>query len=180
MLLVPSGKSMAGEGTTNLNVGPTRLLRLHAAGPPDATFSTGGLSQVAAGFSQSNPMHIHFTADGKILVGNGVSLLRLNPDGTRDTSFVWIYNRLGIGMADFAVQPDGGILVAGYFDTRISNHAGSFYRLQGDTESKPYYETYSGGKLGVIGTDDDDRIEVSEFAVDGTPAFINGIVAGER
>src|SRR4029079_7631301 len=76
--------------------------------------------------------------DGKILVGgvfdnfNGVqfrpNVARLNTDGSVDTSFVPV----GTGGADvefFAVQPDGKILVSGFFGNSNATSAPVLRRL---------------------------------------------------
>lgn len=98
-----------------------------AAGGLDTTFNPGG-SGVKLGFN-ATPASVQAFAvlpDGKILVGgnfksyNGLvgspaGIMRLNPDGTLDTSF----NLFGTGANDMvsaiAVQPDGKILIGGKF-----------------------------------------------------------------
>ena len=107
---------VGGFGSSTYNGQASRgLIRLNDDGSIDNTFlnTTGSLSRVIA---------IHVQSDGKILVGgdftsyNGVdispsdSLIRLNPDGTRDMTFVAPNVRLTY---DIIETSDGKILVAG-------------------------------------------------------------------
>ena len=111
------GKILLGGNFTVYNgVIENRIIRLNADGTKDTTFITG------TGFN-STVRSIVVQTDGKILVEghfttyNGVTenrIIRLNPDGTKDTSFI-----TGIGFNDavtsITVQTDGKILVGGSF-----------------------------------------------------------------
>ena len=111
------------------------IARLNADGSLDNTFNSGG-----AGFGTGTPTiyAIVPTADGKILVGgifttyNGVArknILRLNADGTLDTSF-----DPGTGPSNsvfaMAVQTDGKIIIGGSFATYKGQAANRIARNQ--------------------------------------------------
>jgi uncharacterized delta-60 repeat protein len=127
----PDGRILIGGGFTSVNgsavsttTGVNRIARLNANGTLDTTFNSGlgGANQVV--------YSIAVQPDGKILIGGGFTsvngstvntttgvnyIARLNEDGTLDTTF-----NSGLGGADngvfsIAVQPDGKILIAGYF-----------------------------------------------------------------
>lgn len=113
------GKILVG-GDFNLYKGAleNKIIRLNSDGTKDTSFNSGG-----AGFNNSINA-IVMQNDGKILVGgaftsfNGLQenrAIRLNNDGTKDTSF-----NLGTGfdssVQGFAVQSDGNIFVYGNFN----------------------------------------------------------------
>lgn len=117
--LQSDGKILAGGEFDAFN-GSTanNILRLNTDGTRDISFNTGtGFNRAVACFA--------IQPDGKILVGgsfwsyNGASvpprLVRLNTDGTVDATF----NSSGSGfdgtVNSLALQPDGKILVAGFF-----------------------------------------------------------------
>lgn len=97
-----------------------RIIRLNTDGTKDNTFNVG------SGFDNDAQYVTIQTGDSKILVGgyfttySGITqnnLIRLNTDGSKDTSF-----NIGSGFnnaiyAPIIVQPDGKIFVAGFFTT---------------------------------------------------------------
>ena len=105
---------------------PYGILRLNADGTPDTAFNT----RLGTGVRWANAVAVQ--PNGKILVGGGFTslngragvpddLIRLNADGTPDPTF---NTHLGRGFDDpydgghvysLAVQPDGKILVGGWF-----------------------------------------------------------------
>jgi uncharacterized delta-60 repeat protein len=97
------------------------LERHHADGTPDATFGQGGFVPLRF---HGQPLREGWTAlavqaDGKIVVGDGSSLLRFRPDGAPDATFG---EGGGVATQDgrvtgIAVQQDGALLtVSGYYD----------------------------------------------------------------
>lgn len=117
IVVQPDGKILVGgafvtyDGTTQ-----NSLVRLNADGSRDLTFDIG------AGFS-GQVVAMALQPDGKILVGGGFDsyqgiatnrLIRLNADGSRDSTF-----DIGSGFDStvyaLALQPDGKILVGGFF-----------------------------------------------------------------
>ena len=121
----PDGKILVAGWFTTLGGGGTgttaraHIGRLHADGSLDTSFDPGANDSVAV---------VALQPDGKILVGGGFTTLggggpgttprsrigRLNPDGSLDTSFDPGAND---NVAVVAVQPDGKILVGGWFRT---------------------------------------------------------------
>jgi uncharacterized delta-60 repeat protein len=115
IVIQPDGKILAvGSFTTYNEVAQNRIIRLNADGTRDTSFVIG------TGFNGS-PYAMALQTDGKILaVGtftsyNGVAqnrIIRLNADGTHDTSFV-IGTGFNMTVWSIAVQTDGKILVGG-------------------------------------------------------------------
>jgi uncharacterized delta-60 repeat protein len=119
----------------NGNAGFKKLVRVYPDGTLDTTFKVPG-----TGFNYAVNT-IAMQTDGKILVGgtftdfNGTAiskLLRLNVDGTRDTTF-------SVGAAGFSgdvqslcIQPDGKILVGGNFSAFNGSLIGCLVRLNSD------------------------------------------------
>jgi uncharacterized delta-60 repeat protein len=108
------------------------LARLNADGTVDTTFDVGD------GFD-STVMSIKVLTDGKILVGGSFftfnsqqvgSLVRLNPDGTRDTSFAPLVAASSV--RDITVQPDGKILIVGGIITVNGTQRRGIARLNAD------------------------------------------------
>ncbi len=91
--------------------------------------------------------------DGRIMVGGffnyyngeytGNALARLNPDGTLDTSF-----RIGAGfnslVQDIEVQPDGKLILAGFFSEFDGTTSRSIIRLLPNGEIDPSFHIGSG------------------------------------
>lgn len=116
------GKIIVAGGFGNYNgvSVPSHLIRLNEDGSHDTSFNFGG-----SGFSL--PLEVvAIQADGKILAGgifssfNGDAtapndLIRLNSDGSRDTSFNGTNAGFSVGVYALAIQSDGKILVGGNF-----------------------------------------------------------------
>jgi uncharacterized delta-60 repeat protein len=123
-LVQPDGKILIGGAFTTVNSQScSGLCRLNYDGSQDTGFNAGANGSVAT---------LALQPDGKILVrGTFTSIggksrtnfARLNPDGSLDSSFQPVsFTTLGAtGFAGFGgallVQPDGKILVGGFFDT---------------------------------------------------------------
>ena len=115
IILQPDGKIIVGGSFTFYNgVAENRIVRLNSNGSKDSTFSVG------TGFN-SEVRSIVLQNDGKIIVGgfftsyNGItenSILRLNSNGDRDSSF---YDGGGFnsGVYAIALQVDGKVIVGG-------------------------------------------------------------------
>jgi uncharacterized delta-60 repeat protein len=109
---------VGGNFLSYYDISANRIIRLNTDGSVDFSFNTG------TGFNVS-VLTIALQTDGKILVGgnftsyNGVvrnRIIRLNTDGSIDTSFV-IGNGFNGTVNTIALQPDGKILVGGSFGT---------------------------------------------------------------
>jgi uncharacterized delta-60 repeat protein len=110
----PDGKVVIGGDFTVVN-GATRngVARLLANGATDLTFTNGLATLPDISYGRA----LALQSDGKVLVGGGFyygiyGLLRLNPDGSRDTSF-----RLALqaNVNSLALQPDGKVVAGGDF-----------------------------------------------------------------
>ena len=142
---------IGGNGFSSWN-GATvgNIARLNADGTYDATFTTnvgtGANGSITRIFIQSN---------GQILVGgsfttwNGTTvnrIVRLNSDGTRDTTFTTnTGTAAGNGRVDaFAQQSDGKIIVGGTFTTWNGVTVGAIVRLNTDGTRDTVFTTNTG------------------------------------
>ena len=115
----PDGKIVIGGNFTVYNgVTVNRIVRVNVDGSVDQTFATGSAMNNAV-------ESLALQADGKVLVGGGFTtfngatvnrLVRLNTDGTLDTTFVTGTALNGVPRA-IVVQPDNKILIGGQFTT---------------------------------------------------------------
>ena len=135
--ILVSGQFTAWNGTT---VG--RIVRLNSDGTLDTTFTTN------TGTGTNNIIRsIAVQSDGKILVSgqftswNGTNvgyIVRLNSDGTRDTTFT-TNNGTGANniVYSIAIQPDGKILVGGQFTAfgLLTEFRRNFVRIGGEDAS---------------------------------------------
>lgn len=140
---------VGGDFITYNGVSKSKIVRLNSDGSNDQNFSIG------TGFN-AEVMSIKLLSDGKILVAgtfttyNGVTsnrIVRLNSNGTKDTTF----NSGGVGpnnsVSSIHVQSDGKILVGGIFTTYNGITANQLCRLNSDGTLD---NTFSSG-TGVLG-----------------------------
>jgi uncharacterized delta-60 repeat protein len=140
------GKVLVG-GTFTTFTGSTqnRLIRLNSDGTKDTSFDIG------AGFN-SDVQSIAIQSDGKILVGGTFTtftgttqnrLLRLNSDGTKDTSF-----NIGSGFDDVVqsikIQSDGKILVGGLYQNFTGTTQNRLIRLNSDGSKDTSFDIGTG------------------------------------
>ena len=126
IVVQPDGKMILGGRFDTFNgIGYSRLIRLNTDGSIDSSFSVG------TGFDK-NVYALDLQSDGKIIVGgsflnyNGISkkrILRLNSDGSLDTTF-----NSGTGFSNgdvrsILVQPDDRILIGGAFSGNYNGTA---------------------------------------------------------
>ncbi len=183
------GKLLVGGdfGTYN-NVKCFGFTRLNQDGSIDSSLTYGGL-QGFVNSSQATITAIAQQTDGKIYIGgtfltfNGVtvkSIIRINVDGTLDTAFnagVGFNNGTGI-IKSIAINPAGGIIVAGQFDdykginvagvTKVSSTGEWDGALSG--ESGNYYNSLkfqTDGKL-LVGRNGIKRFNPGTSALDTT------------
>jgi uncharacterized delta-60 repeat protein len=133
--LQSDGKILMGGTFTNYNLNFTNhIARINPDGSYDPSFSADNVT----GFGISGEVDvIKVQPDGKILVGGPHSgsgsfmsknIVRLNTDGTADTTFVSAGPNSGTGpsgVGDMALQPDGKIVIVGSFThlgTTLVNH----------------------------------------------------------
>lgn len=124
-----SGKFVAvGFFTTVSGQSYNRICRLNSNGTLDTTFNVGtGFNGFASTIAQQ--------PDGKLLVAGSFttysgysspSIIRLNADGTVDTTFTSPYAAGGTIIYDLLIYPDGKILVGRGIQVRRLNSDGSF------------------------------------------------------
>lgn len=136
--VLPNGKMyVVGYFTTYKGSTQNYIVRLNADGTLDTTFDTVSVGSPPAGQDQVNSANgnieaIAVQSDGKILIGGSFTsfqgvirnrIARLNTDGSLDYSF---NTGLGIRDTDYGfeslvtrilIQPDGKIVVTGFFQT---------------------------------------------------------------
>lgn len=92
------------------------VVRLSSDGSIDSSFNIGGVGPDYSVYC------VALQADGKILVGGGFrnyngqprrGIVRLNTDGSLDTSFASLTSTSTLQVSEIVVQPDGKILIAG-------------------------------------------------------------------
>jgi len=149
IVLQPDGKILAVGNFNNYNnVSANHIIRLNSNGTIDNTFNYG------FGFDYA-VYTVVLQPDGKILVGGNFSnyngntanyFTRLNSDGTIDNSL-----NSGIGfngeVYTITVQPDGKILVGGYFNHYNGVSVNSLIRLNSDGTID---NTYNSGNFSLF------------------------------
>ncbi|UOQ76743.1 T9SS type A sorting domain-containing protein [Hymenobacter sp. 5516J-16] len=151
----PDGKFVVGGVFTEINGVPANnLARLLPDGTVDAAFT-------AASAANGPVMALALQTDGKIVVGGSFSSLsggarvaigRLLPTGTLDTPFAppsVALNGATPTVYSLAVQPDGRVLLGGYFNVRGTNTTQLLDRLDGasgqpDANFRPYQAANTG------------------------------------
>ncbi len=127
---------------------PSTLLRLNADGSQDTGFSAPFVPFSSSINSRTRIGAIELQPDGKIFVGGSLitgsassptrsGLVRLNPNGSRDTTFPLV-GALGgtINVHDIILLPDGEIIIGGGF-TNINNNSNFQYLARINTDGTP-------------------------------------------
>jgi uncharacterized delta-60 repeat protein len=118
MALQSDGKIIVGGGFTSYQgITENRIIRLNSDGSKDTSFNSGtGFNNIVYTIVVQN--------DGKIVAGgyytsyNGITenrIIRLNVDGSKDTSFVTGAGFASVWVWTLALQNDGKIIVGGFF-----------------------------------------------------------------
>lgn len=168
--LQPDGKIVvAGRFSRFNNQLASGIVRLNGDGMIDSTFISG------SGFNSPYVNSLALQPDGKIIVGGFISsyngnttvrdILRLNHDGSLDTSFITgtgIYNG---GVLSTALDSNGKVLIGGSFPSYNGTGSNNFIRLNGNGTvdndfnvgtgfNKPVWETIiqPDGKIVVSGS----------------------------
>lgn len=141
------GKILIGGSFTAFNgVTKNRLVRVNNDGSLDTSF------QIGVGFNLGMVKAIAIQNDGKILVGgyfssyNGInknSIIRLNSNGTIDTSFI---SGTGINnqVESISIQNDGKIIVAGWFTNYNGTAVSNIIRLNSNGSIDSTFSTGTG------------------------------------
>jgi len=145
MVVQPDGRILVAGYSSNGSNNDFSLIRVNADGSLDNTFDGDGKLMVQVGSGNDEGWSMVVQPDGRILAAgyswngsnNDFSLIRVNADGSLDTSFdgdgkliVPVGTTDDYGWAT-AIQPDGRILVAGY-SWNGSNNDFSLIRLNAD------------------------------------------------
>ncbi len=151
------GKVLLGGGFTDYD-GTSRpcIARLNSDGTLDTTFAPTGSGLNGFVFS------LAIQSDGKVLVGgsfnsyNGTPtpyVVRLNSDGSLDTTFAPTGSGLDSAVHKLAIQNDGKVLVGGYFTSYNGTSKTSIARLNSDgsldTTFSPTGAGFEGGSSPV-------------------------------
>ena len=154
------GKILIGGEFTSYNndaAASDGIMRLNANGTRDTSFNVGGAG------ANGTVLAVAVQSDGKIIVGGGFSayngdfaasdhIMRLNSNGTRDTSF----NVSGTGANAFvdavALQTDGKILIGGLFTAYNGDAAASDFimRLNSDGTRDTSFNAGGAGANGLV------------------------------
>jgi uncharacterized delta-60 repeat protein len=179
--IIVGGSFTTWNGTT-----VNRIVRLNSDGTRDTAFTTN-----VGTAAQQVVTSIAIQSDGKIVVGgqfttwNGTTvnrIVRLNSDGTRDTTFT---TNTGTGangsVFAVAIQSDGKIIVAGSFTTWNGAMVGRMVRLSSDgTREVDFTFNVAGGgdsSINTIAIQSDGKIIVGGlFTTWGVIATVRGIV----
>lgn len=145
--VLPNGKIIIAGIFTNYNgVNQNRLARLNSDGSLDTSFNIG--TGTEGGIQRTVVL-----PDGKILIGglftsyNGVDcnyLARLNSNGTIDTSFQ-AGTKINSGVLAITLQPDGKILIGGFFSSYNSISRKLIARLNADGTLDTSFDPGIGG-----------------------------------
>ncbi len=182
----PDGKILLGGTFLKYNgTNVFRFVRLEQDGSIDATFLASGCSGLFCNFSSGNTVNtIVVQPDGKIIIGGdfadytGIisdSIVRLNSDGTVDSSFV-----VGTGFSsgevyDIELQPDGKMIVVGEFTQYNGSSVSNIVRLNSDGTIDPTFTTETSGLMGGY-IHDIEKVGAS-FVLGGSFTSYNGVVA---
>lgn len=149
---------------------------LLSPGSLDPTFVNTQATAGAAGSYAYPSMALQ--TDGKLIVGDTGGLLRLNPNGSRDTTFMAGISMNG-GVECVAIQPDGKILVGGSFTTINNQRANRIARLNTDGSLDPTFDAGTGANdsVSVIVIQPDGKVLVSGYfnTMNGTPTSYFGV-----
>ena len=187
LALQPDGKILIGGNFTEVDgVSHDGLARLNTDGSLDASFiANAGESAETSEYGVVYALVLQ--PDGKVVIGgyfgqvNGVShngLARLNADGSLDASFMAStartddYYNMDSFIYALALEPDGKILVGGYFTEVDSVSQSNLARLNADGSLDTSFNanTEEGGGVNVIALQSDGKIVIG-----GDFTQVNGI-----
>ncbi len=190
--LQPDGKVLIGGFFSHYNgVSRNNIARLNADGTLDVSFNPGAGTSGARLFEAGWIRRIVLQPDGKILICgffsqyNGVSrnaIARLNADGSLDTSFnpAIVVDPSFQNMRDMVLQPDGKILIAGFFSA--PGVASNIARLNADGSVDPSFNATGVGAY-VIALQPDGKLlagldNIMRFNANGSvdTSFHGGVV----
>ena len=170
----------------NFNEWHISMIRLNPDGSGDNTFLNNGILYEVAGEGSANSVAMQ--ADGKIIIvgtierqsTNNIVLIRLNPDGSYDTSF----NSSGItytnieeystGGSSVFILPNGKILVAGTaYSTNDKGFAVFLYKQDGTLDN-----TFGTNGYGIIQFENYYSVKSAAIQTDGKIVLIGHFYDG--
>lgn len=153
--LQPDGKIIVGGFFQSYNnVDRGKIARLNTDGSLDSSFNPG----IGVGNGEVNSISIQ--SDGKIIiVGNFTNynnisrnrIARLNPDGSLDTNFN-LGNGASSRIVSTSIQPDGKIIIGGYFTSYNGIARSGIARLNADGSLDSSFNVGTGVNAGVATT----------------------------
>ena len=161
LAMQPDGKVLAG-GRFQMDGTSVHLVRVNADGTVDDDFAP--LPDILGLYA--SVLCLAVQADGKILVGGSavgslghaiVNLLRVNPDGSLDSTF---QPAIDDAVTAVAVQSDGKILVGGTFTSVGGVARNRIARLNEDGTLDPTFDPASNGTVRTIAIQSDGKILV--------------------
>jgi uncharacterized delta-60 repeat protein len=166
MAVQSDGKVVIGGYFKNVgSVSRSLVARLNPDGSLDPSFNPGsGCTDIIAGGVDGNMDPFVFwlvvQSDGKIiLTGNfqnyngtsSVGIVRVNPDGSRDTSF-----NVGSGLNSWGrhllIQPNGQVLVSGWFTAYNGRNFNRLVRVNADGSPDLSFNPYFGDRTAIYTT----------------------------
>ncbi|MBK9989341.1 MAG: hypothetical protein IPP19_01050 [Verrucomicrobia bacterium] len=167
VVLQKDGKIVVGGSFTLFHATPRAgIARLTSDGLLDTSFDPN------EGFAGGKVSSIVLQEDGRIIAGgdftsfNGIAstgIVRVNTDGSLDTSFVPGYGFSGGGVTSIVLQPDGKIVVGGDFTTFDGVSRSGIARLNADGSVDTLFmpgDGFSGGQVASIALQPDGKIVV--------------------
>jgi uncharacterized delta-60 repeat protein len=183
IVIQSDGKILVGGAFTSYNgITENYMIRLNTDGSKDTSFNIG------SGFN-GTVLKIVLQTDGKILVGgdfttfNGTienRIVRLNADGSKDIGFN-SGTGFNSGIKAITLQPDGKILVGGYFTTYNDSIENHLIRLNTDGTKDISFNTGTGFNdenyyINTINVQSDGKILLGGFFYEYNGNYIHNII----
>jgi uncharacterized delta-60 repeat protein len=178
-----NGKIVCGGTFTSYNgTSANRIIRLEANGSVDTSFVYG------SGFDSFAIFYVTIQSDGKILCGGGFSdyngtsannIIRLNTDGSVDTSFVYGSGFSGGSITMIKIQSDNKIVIGGSFTSYNGTSANGIIRLNsnGSVDTSWVYGSGFNSSVLPIALSSSDNIYVGGvFSTFNTTTSANRII----
>jgi uncharacterized delta-60 repeat protein len=156
---------VGGKFTTYNEASVNRIVRLNSDGSIDNTFDIG-TGIVGSGNNNDGVYSITIQSDGKLLIGGQFTsynetssnhIIRLNSDGSIDDTF-----NIGTGFNNsvrtIKIQPDGKLLVGGWFTSYNETTSNRIIRLNSDGSIDNTFD---------IGTGFNDNVRIIQTLTDG-------------
>jgi uncharacterized delta-60 repeat protein len=173
---------ICGTFTSYDGISKNKIVRLNNDGSIDSTFNIG------TGFTTSVGIRtVEIQPDGKILCGgtftqyngtNANNIIRLNSDGSVDTSFNsgsgFVLSGGSLGVTTIAIQPDGKILCGGFFGSYNGTIAKFIIRLNSNGSVDTSFDTSNAFNLGVNEIKIDNN---GKYVVGGSFTTYSGLTA---